>query len=323
MTVSVVIPVYNGEKYITQCLDGLVKQTRPADEVIVVDDGSTDRSAILAEAKLVRVIHQKNRGPAAARNTGIQQASGEWILFTDCDCQPDPCWVMEMLNSLKNPEVAGVKGTYATRQTGIVPRLVQFEFEERYDLMEKFPVIDFIDTYSAGFRRQVLQEMGGFNASLIKNEDVDLSYRLASAGKKLLFNRKALVFHNHPESWWAYFSTKAKKAYWRTIVYRRHPGKAIKDTYTPQLLKVQILLALTAPVMLILAWQWHICLWIAIGLWGGLLLSTIPFTRRVMHSDPRLAICAVIFIILRSYAFVSGVIFGIFSLIFFKPGIHR
>lgn len=323
MTVTVVIPVYNGEKYITHCLDALSKQIRPPDEVIVVDDGSTDRSAALAEARSVRVIRQKNLGPAAARNNGIQHANGELILFTDSDCEPDPYWVIEMENSLNNPEIAGVKGAYVTQQTGTVPRLVQFEFEERYDLMEKYPVIDFIDTYSAGFQRDVLRQMGGFNCTLIKNEDVDLSYRLASAGETLIFNRKAIVFHHHPESWSAYFFTKAQKAYWRTLVYRLHPGKAIKDTYTPQLLKVQILLALAALLMLILAMQWHFCIWIAIALWGGLLLSTIPFVRRVSQREPQLAIYAVIFITLRSYAFVCGVTFGILGLLFFKPGVQR
>jgi len=319
MTISVVIPVYNGEKYITHCLDALARQNHMPDEVIVVDDGSTDGSAALAEAKCAQIIRQKNRGPAAARNAGIQSARGELILFTDSDCEPDPEWVMEMKNSLSNPQVTGVKGAYTTRQTGITPRLVQYEFEERYDLMDKYPVIDFIDTYSAGFRCETLKQMGGFNVSLIKNEDVDLSYRLANAGKTLIFNRKALVSHHHPESWWAYFLAKTKKAYWRTIVYRLHPGKAIRDTYTPQLLKAQILLALNAPLMLILAYQWHICLWGAIGLFVGLLLTAIPFVRRVIKRDPGLAIYALLFIVVRSYAFVCGVIFGIFGLLFLKP----
>lgn len=323
MTVSVVIPVFDGEKYISQCLDALANQTCLPDEVIVVDDGSTDNSAILAESKSARVIRQKNQGPAAARNTGIRHATGEWILFTDSDCEPGPGWIMEMTNSLSYPEVVGVKGAYATRQKGIVPRLIQFEFEERYDLMQKFPVIDFIDTYSAGFRRNTLLEMGGFNPVLIKNEDVDLSYRLASAGKKLLFNRKAIVYHHHPESWWTYFSSKAKKAYWRTMVYRIHPGKAIKDTYTPQLLKVQILLATCVLLMLILALQWSICFWIALSSFGGLLLSAIPFMHRVLKRNSSLAGYAILFIVIRSYAFVCGVIIGILSLIFFKPGFHQ
>ncbi len=323
MTVSVVIPVYNGEKFAMRCLDALAKQTHPPDEVIVVDDGSTDQNVALVESDTVHVIRQKHQGPAAARNTGIRSARGEMILFTDIDCEAHPSWVMEMEKSLSIPEVVGVKGAYATRQAGIVPRLVQYEFEERYDLMEKSPTIDFIDTYSAGFRSDILRQMGGFDTALQKNEDVELSYRLASAGKKLIFNRKAIVFHHHPEGWFTYFTVKAKKAYWRTIVYRLHPGKAIKDTYTPQLLKFQILLALSSLLMVIPAWRWYVCIWIASILWGGLLLSTIPFVRRVWQSDPTLAGWGVVFILVRSYAFVIGVISGILGLMFFKPKIHR
>ncbi len=320
MTISVVIPMYNGEKFVTHCLEALANQTRPPDEVIVVDDGSIDQSAALAETKSVRVLHQKRMGPGSARNLGIGAASGEWILFTDIDCEPHPSWVMEMANSLTDPEISGVKGAYATRQAGIVPRLVQVEFEERYDLMERSSLIDFIDTYSAGFRRDVLVKMNGFNPALIKNEDVDLSYRLARAGKKLLFNRKAIVFHHHPESWTAYFSAKVKKAYWRTVVYRLHPGKAIKDSYTPQILKVQILLALLAPVMLIAALRWAIFGWIALVFWGGLLVSAIPFMRRAQRVDMELAPWAMWFIIVRSYAFAIGVIAGVVGLLFIKPG---
>ncbi|MBN1537137.1 MAG: glycosyltransferase [Anaerolineales bacterium] len=322
MSITVVVPVYNGEDTIVDCMNALTKQSLPPDEVIVVDDGSTDRSAALAEAKSVRVIHQENQGPASARNTGIHHANGDLILFTDSDCEAHPDWVREMVNSLTDPEVAGVKGAYATRQKGIVAQLVQCEFEERYDLMQKFPQIDFIDTYSAGFRSGVLKEMGGFNTGLIKNEDVDLSYRLAKAGKKLLFNRQAIVYHRHPDSWLAYFLSKAKKGYWRTIVYRLHPGKAVQDTYTPQLLKIQILLALMALLLLIPAWFWHICLWIAIALWAGLLFSAFPFMLRVRQKFPRLIVYAILFIVVRSYAFVCGVVLGILGAIFFKPRMH-
>jgi len=322
MTISVVVPVYNGERFVERCLDALSKQIRPPDEVIIVDDGSTDQSVALVESKPVQLIRQKHQGPAAARNRGVQAAAGELILFTDIDCEPEPAWVLEMEKSLSLPEVVGVKGAYATKQTGIVPRLVQLEFEERYDLLEKSPQIDLIDTYSAGFHRENFQHVGGFNPALQKNEDVDLSYRLATARNKLVFNRNAIVYHHHPENYWAYFISKMKKAYWRMIVYRAHPGKAIKDSYTPQLLKLQILLALLALLAIFFVGQSPISIWIAMILWGGLILTMIPFLRRVVICYPRLAVFAVIFIIIRSYAFVVGVILGIVSFLFIKPEIH-
>ena len=85
MKISVIIPVYNGEKYIAQCLENMIFQTYKELEIIVVNDGSTDNSAKIAEKYPVKVINQKNSGPAAARNTGIDNATGEYIHFMDVD----------------------------------------------------------------------------------------------------------------------------------------------------------------------------------------------------------------------------------------------
>ena len=88
--VSVIVPVYNAEKYLQECVDSILRQTLADLELILVDDGSTDTSPALcdryAEQDLrVRVIHQANAGSSAARNRGIEVATGEWIAFVDSD----------------------------------------------------------------------------------------------------------------------------------------------------------------------------------------------------------------------------------------------
>ena len=88
--VSVIVPVYNAEKYFQECVDSILRQTLADLELILVDDGSTDSSPALcdryAEQDLrVRVIHQANAGLSAARNRGIEVATGEWIAFVDSD----------------------------------------------------------------------------------------------------------------------------------------------------------------------------------------------------------------------------------------------
>jgi glycosyltransferase involved in cell wall biosynthesis len=86
--VSVVVPLYNKERYIRRCLDSICRQTMPDFEAVVVDDGSSDRSADMAEAvgdPRIRVIRQENRGEGGARNRGIQEARGELIAFLDAD----------------------------------------------------------------------------------------------------------------------------------------------------------------------------------------------------------------------------------------------
>jgi len=175
--VSVVIPVYNGRKTLPACLAGLQRQTHIPDEVIVVDDGSTDGSARVAAQFGVTVLSQENAGPGAARNYGARVARGDVILFIDADCAPAPDWVEAMLTAFANPEVAGAKGEYRTHQPQLVARFVQQEYQSRYDRMAGQSNIDFIDTYSAGYRRQLFLDAGGFDTTFLKNQDQEFSGR--------------------------------------------------------------------------------------------------------------------------------------------------
>lgn len=83
--ISVIIPLYNTEKYIGECLDSVLSQTYQNLEIIVVDDGSTDNGVSIAKSRKVKVIEQKNMGVSVARNTGIDAATGEFLHFIDAD----------------------------------------------------------------------------------------------------------------------------------------------------------------------------------------------------------------------------------------------
>lgn len=92
---SVIVPVYNTEKYLRECIDAVINQTYKNFELILVDDGSTDKSGEICDEyaekyDFVKVIHQKNNGVSAARNAGIDAAQNEWISFVDSDDWIDP-----------------------------------------------------------------------------------------------------------------------------------------------------------------------------------------------------------------------------------------
>ncbi len=96
--ISVVVPIYNISSYIEKCLDSIVNQTTPPYEVVLVDDGSKDDSGIICDnyAKkypYITVIHQQNGGPSKARNTGIENAKGDYIVFVDGDDWIDEKWL--------------------------------------------------------------------------------------------------------------------------------------------------------------------------------------------------------------------------------------
>lgn len=93
--ISVVIPVYNVEKYLPECIESVRNQTYPVYEIILVDDGSTDSSSLICDKyvqtdKRIRVVHKKNEGLSSARNTGIDAASGDYISFIDGDDWIEP-----------------------------------------------------------------------------------------------------------------------------------------------------------------------------------------------------------------------------------------
>lgn len=95
-TISVVIPVYNVEKYLHECVDSMLAQTYPAHEIILVDDGSKDNSGTICDAyaaahSCIKVVHKVNAGLGMARNTGLDHVTGEYVVFIDSDdyCSPD------------------------------------------------------------------------------------------------------------------------------------------------------------------------------------------------------------------------------------------
>ena len=194
--VSVVVPAYNAAGVITSCVKALQEQdSSPPYEIIVVDDGSSDNTADLAEESGAQVIrHTERRGAAAARNSGIGAAAGDIICFTDADCMPKENWIQQILRPFANQEIIGAKGTYATKQREMVARFVQIEYEDKYDLLLTQERINFIDTYSAAYRRQVLLANNGFDEQIFYVEDQELSFRLAARGYQMVFEPPAIVF---------------------------------------------------------------------------------------------------------------------------------
>ncbi|MGC9399907.1 MAG: glycosyltransferase [Anaerolineae bacterium] len=311
---SVVIPVYNGAETLPACLKALQRQTVPPEtyEVIVVDDGSTDGSADVARKFDVRLISQSNAGPAAARNRGAEEARGEILLFTDADCIPCSDWIEQMTMPFTHAEVTGAKGTYRTRQRGWIPRFVQLEYEDRYDRMRNQPSIDFVDTYSAAYRRDIFLRAGGFDPAFptASVEDQELSFRLAEQGYHLVFVPEAHVFHTHNNTLWAYVRRKFWIGYWKVRVMHKHPDKLVRDSHTPQVLKLQIGLAALGALLIggkglnkklgYLGW----------ASWGGLVISGLPFLLKILQRDPAIFLIAPLMLFIRAWTLGLGFLVG-------------
>jgi len=318
MRASVIIPVRNGSKTISECLEAILVQNLGQDfEIIVVDDGSTDNtSAIVGKFPKARLLRQRPLGPAAARNSGAKRAKGEIIVFTDADCVPAKNWLKEMLRPFSDKNVAGVQGAYRTRQKELMAVFTQIEVEHRYRKMQASKSVDWIGSYSAAYRRSVFLELKGFDRAFKKasGEDPDLSYSIQEKGYKAVFNPEAVVFHSHPTSLAGYLRKKFQHAYWRVLLYKRHSGKALSDSYTPQLLKAQIgflglfclfsLLSLISEGLLFFAYLWLFFL----------LLSMLPFVFFVLERGFFMAIASFGVLFLRDLAFLAGLLKGLIAL---------
>lgn len=316
MRASVVIPAYNAEKLLPECLSSLSGQTVPRGdyEIIVVDDGSTDgTSGVAGSFPGVRVISQQNRGPAAARNLGAREAKGGIVLFTDSDCVPERDWIERMLEPFGHDlKLAGAKGRYLTKQRELAARFVQAEYQDKYRLLARHPLIDFIDTYSAGFRRDIFLRYGGYDTGfpVACAEDVELSFRMSNGGERMVYVPEAVVYHRHPTSWPAYFLKKYKFAYWRMLAVRKNPNKAVRDSHTPQLMKLQLLLAPLAPAALAAGIFFGPLLWLAAALAALFLASSLPFALREGRRDAAVGLAAPAALYMRALYQFAGVAIG-------------
>jgi GT2 family glycosyltransferase len=314
---SIVIPTFNGASRIGNCLDSLVKQATDRDvEILVVDDGSTDNTANLVRSyPSVRLLAQANAGPASARNRGALEATGKILLFTDDDCVPMPDWLAAMLQPFQDPDVVGAKGIYRTHQQSLAARFVQIEYEDKYRMMAGLPSIDFIDTYSAGFRRDRFLEMAGYDTSfpVACAEDVELSYRMSARGWKMKFVPAAIVYHTHPDTFLRYLKKKYKFAFWRVLAVRKNPTKGVKDSHTPQVMKLQLLFApaLLLAVVLDLAVRPRVPASALVV--AGFLMSTLPFALRAFRKDPVIGLLSPVLLAARACAQVLGVAGGLIN----------
>lgn len=108
--VSIIMPIYNADKTLSHCIDCILAQTYKNFELLLIDDGSTDTSGVICDNyklndKRVRVFHKKNDGASAARNVGLDNASGEWITFADSDDWVENTWLQDFINHTGEADV--------------------------------------------------------------------------------------------------------------------------------------------------------------------------------------------------------------------------
>ena len=246
-----------------------------------------------------------SKTPSEGRNWALHQTSAEIVCFIDADCLPTPQWLQEITHPLADREIVGVKGVYATQQRGLIGRFVQVEYEEKYHRLRQQTAIDFVDTYSAAYRRETILANGGFDERFPFLEDQELSFRLASRGYQLRFQPSAIVYRQHPSSLRAYFRNKFAIGYWKAQVISRFPHQSIADSHTPQTIKAQIVLLGLGLFALLFGRRWLAPLTLLFG------LTSLPLGRFAWRNDPLLALCTPVLVAVRALALGLGYSYGL------------
>lgn len=198
-TVSIIIIAYNEETNIIRCVDSLSKlNSKYPFEIIVVDNNSTDRTAEVIKKLHVNYVLQKTQGCGAARQAGLEQSKGKYILTGDADTLYPIVWVNELLRSLEKPGVVCVYGRYSFIADDDKPRWKLTLYETLSDLMVfvrgfKRPYLSALGM-SMGFVREVALKIGYVEAN-VRGEDGRLAFDLMKYGKvKSVMSTKARVW---------------------------------------------------------------------------------------------------------------------------------
>jgi glycosyltransferase involved in cell wall biosynthesis len=222
-TVSCIVPVYNGAAYLSEALESILAQTLPVTELIVVDDGSTDATPAIAArySPPVRYIRQDNLGPAAARNTGLELAGGDFISFLDADDTWHPEKLARQMSVLEAELQVGICLTH-------VQNFWTDEFAHDRDRIKDNPLTKPLIGYVCQAllaRRDVFEKVGYFDQTLRIGEDSDWFTRVQEAkiGKVVL--PQVLVYrriHGKNTSLDIYHSPAARAALLEKVILRHH-----------------------------------------------------------------------------------------------------
>jgi O-antigen biosynthesis protein len=225
--VSVIVCTYNGARTLEQCLTGLQALQYPNYEVIVVSDGSTDKTAEIAARHDVRFVATENHGLSHARNLGLSLARGELVAYLDDDASPDPHWLTYLAHHLRTSGDVGVGGpNLPFPEDGAVAQGVANAPGGPTHVLLDDRHAEHIPGCNMAFDRRALLELGGFDAQFtIAGDDVDVCWRVLERGWTLGFHPGATVWHHRRDSVRGYLTQQRGYGRAEALLERKWPEK--------------------------------------------------------------------------------------------------
>jgi glycosyltransferase involved in cell wall biosynthesis len=215
--VSVVIPVHNGESKLPMCLQAVLQSEYSNYQIVVVDDGSSDRTIDVAKQYPCTLVQlQQNSGPSIARNVGVEHAKGEFVLFIDDDVLVQPNTISNIISIFReNQDIAAMVGNL-TKKSGFKNYFSQFKnLHHRYHLCLFPNYIQECFTSITAVKREIFLQANGFNEKINTPsvEDVEFGQRLSDQGFKILHVKNLNVMHFKHYSLETYFKNTLNRSY--------------------------------------------------------------------------------------------------------------
>lgn len=193
MTVSVVIPAYNEEKYLPKTLESIGKLDRKPDEVVVIDGNSTDRTSEVAKEHGAKCIVVEHRGIGYARQKGVENALGDIIAFTDADTLVPHDWLTNIIHALEKEGVVGVYGGFSVVDGWLPYRIlinyIQPVVLEFYHLIG----VPMAAGQNTAFWKSKALEAGGYPIEFKVAEDTEMARRLKKVGKVVFLRHNPVL----------------------------------------------------------------------------------------------------------------------------------
>ena len=195
--VSLYIPCYNAEKTIRECLESVLRQFYEIDEILVIDDGSEDKTVEIAASYPVKIIsHNKNTGLAASRNTALKEARNEFVAALDADCVASTQWLGRLMECFTDDNIIGAGGRLIERYT----LTIADKWRSTHMLQQWGEVFienpPFLYGSNTVFKKSEVKRVDSYKEKFkINYEDADLSNRIYDYGLKLMYNPEATVVH--------------------------------------------------------------------------------------------------------------------------------
>lgn len=230
---SIIIPVYNRPDEVRELLDSLTKQTYRVFEILIVEDGSSqkceDELRPFYDKLNLKYFDKPNEGPGPTRNFGAKHASGNYYIFFDSDCLIPPQYMQEVKEYLEDIWLDAYGGPDAAHESFTpVQKAISYSMTSFWTTGgirggDKKVDVFHPRSFNMGFSKEVFEKTGGY-AKLRFGEDLDLSMRIVESGFKTGLIRDAFVYHKRRTDFWKFFKQVHNSGIARINLYKRHPS---------------------------------------------------------------------------------------------------